>query len=216
MQYAGHLAGWPEGKPTVRVQRHILLSRASPNGGAAQSVAFSGNQWQSVAIGGNHLGSERVQMEERRNQWQSVAISGNQWQSVAISGNHLGSERVQMKERRNQWQSVAISGNQLQSVAISGNQAQSVTISGNHLGSERVQMKEQGAVSVEGMRGCVPTRGERGLQACLCLNGAVVSICKRGRACPREASEACRHAYVPRWRRDEHSPGPRRRMVPGV
>ena len=110
----------------------------------------------------------------------------------------------------------AISGNQWQSVAISGTQWQSVAISGHHLGSERVQMKEQGAVSVEGMRGCVPTRGERGLQACLCHNGAVVSICKRGRACPREASEACRHAYVPRWRRDEHSPGPRRRMVPGV
>jgi len=50
-------------------------------------------------------------------------------------------------------------------VAISGNQWQSVVI---HLGSERVQMEEQGAVSVEGMRGRVPTRGERGLQACLC------------------------------------------------
>jgi hypothetical protein len=87
-------------------------------------------------------------------QWQSVVISGNQWPSVAISGN--------------QWQSVVISGNQWSSVAISGHPWHSVALSGPHLGSERVQMEEQGAVSVEGMRGRVPTRGERGLQACLC------------------------------------------------
>jgi len=95
-----------------------------------QSVAISGNQWQSVAIS---AGTYPVQ---------SVAISGNQLQSVAIRGNQR--RNVSCAISCNPWQSVAISGNQRQSVAIS---AGTYTAVRDRVGAQRCHQEYSGALS---------------------------------------------------------------------
>ena len=134
----------------------------SASGKQSQSVAISRNpwqlapparqllprnQWQSVAISGNHLPDGEAHLKQlglidfaaavriipaRGNQmvisghqwWTSVDISGHQWPSVAISGGHQEQSlhiitfgRLHRRSR-NQWPSMAINGNQWESVAI--------------------------------------------------------------------------------------------------
>jgi hypothetical protein len=82
-----------------------------------------------------------------------------------------------------QWQSGIISGNQWSSVAISGHQWQSVVIRGTQWHSVVLTS----APSESKWRNKVP----------------LVSRACEG-ACLREASAACKHAYVRKWRRGEH------------
>ena len=81
-----------------------------------------------------------------------------------------------------QWHSVVISGTQWSSVAISGHQWQSVVIRGTQWHSVVLTS----APSESKWRNKVP----------------LVSRACEG-ACLREASAACKHAYVRQWRRGE-------------
>ena len=97
-----------------------------------QSVAISGNQWQSVA----DLDVRRRKLI-RSNQWQSVAISGNQWQSVAISGNQwptwmfVGGSRRRTSSEANAGErrgSDLAGGRAVMSTCKAGHQRQSVAM----------------------------------------------------------------------------------------
>ena len=64
--------------------RHRLL-REAISGNQWQSVAIGGTRRHSVALGGNQWQSVAITLNRRH----SVALGGTRWHSVAISGNHL-------------------------------------------------------------------------------------------------------------------------------
>ena len=129
-----------------------------------QSVPISGNQWQTVAISGNHFPpGERVGQRGHVARAHSVSISFNRRQSVLCRGN-----------RR-------------QAVLCRGNRCQSVAISGNHFPHWKRRGILQGCRCV----GSYSRRGiRRGVRRCIAvgrvLGGVLPSVAIGGNHFPPE------------------------------